>query len=63
MRMIVMPTAPTAPAIIAPQWTPEAELSTEVSGTTAAWLAILIASQNCAEQTGREIEKFRTWEK
>src|ERR1051325_2610590 len=42
IRMIVMPTAPTAPATIAPQWTPEAELSTEASGTTATLLTILL---------------------
>src|SRR6188508_1382154 len=35
-----MPTAPRAPAVIAPQCTPDAELSTEGSGTRTAWLAL-----------------------
>jgi hypothetical protein len=51
IRTKVMPTAPRAPAVIAPQWTPEAELSTEGSGTrTAGFVAIcasfLLASAN-----------------
>jgi hypothetical protein len=40
-----IPAAPMAPAVIAPQWTAEAELSTAASGTrTAGFVAISCAS-------------------
>jgi hypothetical protein len=45
IKMKEIPTAPMAPAVIAPQWTAEAELSTSASGTrTAGFVAISFLS-------------------